>query len=240
MSTASARTTPPSMNTSTSLRPARIRLTVERSKIAAPRVVASAANPRQARNGSSAAPRVRIAAPASTAASLVTAAALTQLWSNPAARRASYSLRKRFVDSASRRLIDSRSCGPRSQRMSRRRIAAANSSEDLRMPSHRRRAARRPWAAAVAWNEASKSSRIKPSDPAVDPPPIRSASTTTVLTPAVANAHAQAQPVRPPPTMTTPVSISPRNFGYDGRLLFGNRSSQNAWCRTISLAARGS
>jgi hypothetical protein len=42
-----------------------------------------------------------------------------------------------------------------------------------------------------------------------------------VLTPHVANAAAQATPVRPPPTMTTDVEAEPRNGAYTGRRLAG-------------------
>ena len=61
--TACARTVPVPVVTSTALRPARMRRTGVRSKNVAPRLTADSAKPRQARNGSNAKPRVRMAAP---------------------------------------------------------------------------------------------------------------------------------------------------------------------------------
>ena len=52
-----------------------------------------------------------------------------------------------------------------------------------------------------------------PADSAVPPRPIGSASRRIVFIPAPANDHAQAHPVRPPPTMTTSASKSPLKRG---------------------------
>ena len=236
MTTACARSEPAAVLISTRLRFARIRLTADCSKNAAPFPIAAAANPRLARNGSITKPRVRIAPPPSIAASRESAAGVSQLWSNPACLRASYSRLRRLTASASRAATRRRSCGARSHRISSRRIDAAKSSDARRMPCHSARAARRPCAAAVDWNDASKSSRISPGDAAVAPAPTRSASRTTAFTPAAANDAAHAQPVRPPPTITTSVSRSPRNLGYEGRRLRGKRSSQIGTCRDIGRA----
>ena len=160
MTTACARIAPVPTVTSTCLRPARMRRTGDRSKSTAPRVAAASAKPRHARNGSNANPRVRMAAPPSRDASLASAAAVIQVWSKPAARRASYSRRKRLTASASRRATCSRSCGTRSHRIFCRLSAAAKSSEARRSPCQSVLAARRPCAPAVSWNDASKSSRI--------------------------------------------------------------------------------
>ena len=48
----------------------------------------------------------------------------------------------------------------------------------------------------------------------------------STFTPAAANAYAVAQPVSPPPMMTTSIFSGPRYFGSDGTRDFGNRSTQ--------------
>ena len=70
------------------------------------------------------------------------------------------------------------------------------------------------------------SSRTMPSPPAVAPAPIASASSTITFTPAAANDDAHAQPVSPPPTITTLVSNGAAQPRKRGAAAFVNRSSQ--------------
>ena len=159
---------------------ARMRRTSVRSKIVAPRSVA-AGEAQQARKGSIAKPRVRMAPPPS-----IEAFSRERGCGQPAVieaggATASYSRRSRLTASASRRATCSRSCGSRSHLMSSRLIAAAKSSDARRRPCHSVRAARSRALRPSSWNEASKSSRISPSDAAVrrhraDPPRSRPSS----------------------------------------------------------------
>ena len=215
------RMVPLSATTSATLRLKRTFRTAECSKNAVPRRLASPARPIQARYGSSANASDDFMPPA--ASSRIRAwicFRVNHATPRPAAWRASYSRLR--IRSSSAPATTSSSCGASWHLMPSRRISAAPSSAPRRHISNTRRAALRPYAPEMSRNDGPGSGLIKPALRPLRPRPIRSCSSRTVSRPATAHTYAHAQPVNPPPTMTTSAVRSPRYVENAGTRELGN------------------
>ena len=214
MTTRSARIDPPAVMTSAFRRPNVIFRTGDRSKIVAPRSAAAAARPRQARYGSSTPPALsRMAAAASRPSSSFTTRRAEQ-------RRVEAGVAPRFVialqpDGLIGRGGDDRGALRREPALD---VEAAKQRRKIerrppprlkrlpggragRAPSRHRRRRRRDRRRPIRWPTRCCRGR---------PDRLRRS---TTFTPLAAKAYAVAQPVSPPPTMTTGVCCAPRWLG---------------------------